>query len=665
MKSTPDSVRKEIGFLLNTSLFPKWDFYFARHQHRFFLLSLVLLLILGLLSFDLRISTGGDDTAYLLAAARFSKGLDFPTFHGIFYSLMLGWIMSLTGFKLILFKSLSLVFLLGHQTLLYYAFRRRVSPFLLVSVLFITASSAGILYYGSQTYTEAFYMFLQAGFLMLMFSRIIDHPPDLAYLKKNWKDYLLLGLILVLMAKTRNIGQVALLAVLLYFLIRRSYLPGLATLASYLVWTLPYILYKRIIWQTDGIDTSAQLKVLLQKNPYNPSLGYENLGGMIVRFLENSRVFLSNILLKQMGFRAADSDGSGYFMTFLILAVLITGLVVSYRNRERIIQFLFLYLAVALTVTFLSLNQLWSQGRLILIYFPLLILAFAWIIAKGGQGRGIGLLRAFSAGGLLVILFLNGVSTATQVKENLPILKQQLAGNRYFGYTPDVANFLRMSEWTAKNIPDSIKIASRKPGMSFVYGDGRIYHPIYKLPFVSTDSILNSTSNTCETLAIINDMSFKGIKKTDVMQLKRYLKAIITLENDVYTLYCAEEKQGAFLLDSLVHSISLENTYQSVEEFRDSVLAVNPANASLLPDDMLNELYKNHVGYLIRASLRVRTEETGETLNTINRYLIAIEAKYPGTISVVHQIGEERKEPAKLFKIDYTRCQELGWKPGI
>jgi hypothetical protein len=150
----------------DTLAFPKLDEYFKRKQDFYFYLSFILLLILSLLLFDIKISDGGDDSEYLMTGKMFIEGTAFPSWHGSFYSILMGLFIVLFGFHLILFKILSLVFLLGHQCLFYYTFRNRISPFLLVSILLIISVNSGIIYFGSQTYTEAFYMFLQS-FLFL------------------------------------------------------------------------------------------------------------------------------------------------------------------------------------------------------------------------------------------------------------------------------------------------------------------------------------------------------------------------------------------------------------------------------------------------------------------------------------------------------------------
>ena len=45
---------------------------------------------------------------------------------------------------------------------------------------------------------------------------------------------------------------------------------------------------------------------------------------------------------------------------------------------------------------------------------------------------------------------------------------------------------------------------------------------------------------------------------------------------------------------------------------------------------------------------------TGNIINNIQRYLYFIEQKYPGILTLVHQIGDNEGEPAWLYRLDYN-----------
>ena len=95
------------------------------------------------------------------------------------------------------------------------------------------------------------------------------------------------------------------------------------------------------------------------------------------------------------------------------------------------------------------------------------------------------------------------MSTLKKTKENFPTLRKNLAGDIYFGYTPDWVNFLKMSEWCSKNLPDSAFVASRKAPMSFIYAGGKEFFPVYTVNKTDPDSIYEYFKANKVTHAIV------------------------------------------------------------------------------------------------------------------------------------------------------------------
>lgn len=74
--------------------------------------------------------------------------------------------------------------------------------------------------------------------------------------------------------------------------------------------------------------------------------------------------------------------------------------------------------------------------------------------------------------------------------KNFPILKENINGNRYAGFTPDWVNYLKASEWCGDSLPAGEGILARKHSMSFIYANGREFTPIYTVPAISRDSVV-------------------------------------------------------------------------------------------------------------------------------------------------------------------------------
>ncbi len=71
------------------------------------------------------------------------------------------------------------------------------------------------------------------------------------------------------------------------------------------------------------------------------------------------------------------------------------------------------------------------------------------------------------------------------------------------------------------------------------------------------------------------------------------------------------------------------------------------------PDELLKALQEKHVTHIIMGSLRKNPKKfTGQTINTIRRYMSVIAKAYPNTFRLIKQYGD--KEPAYLFEIDYN-----------
>ena len=122
----------------------------------------------------------------------------------------------------------------------------------------------------------------------------------------------------------------------------------------------------------------------------------------------------------------------------------------------------------------------------------LMYLLFYNSVKKSGMGQNIYLAIALIlSASVLMSSFKRGVV-------NIPIVKKNLAGNIYYGYTPDWQNFLKCSEWCADSLPKNTLVASRKAPMSFVYGKGKKFFPIYS---VITKDSLTQQSNPDSALA--------------------------------------------------------------------------------------------------------------------------------------------------------------------
>jgi hypothetical protein len=323
-------------------------------------------------------------------------------------------------------------------------------------------------------------------------------------------------------------------------------------------------------------------------------------------------------------------------------------------KRSKIMLFISIYLGATVSATFIALQQSWDQMRMVIIYFPMLLLVLAWGVIQLSTRKGYGFLQLVLLVLLCFIFFRTLGHSMDKMKANQKVLSRNIKGNRYYGFTPDWQNFLRMSEWVGKNIPDTALVASRKPSMSFIYSNGRDFYGIYRFPSESPDKLLRELTLRIGELKVIPNRDIGSKWPLDLqMAIKQSNVAYVAEGNDVFGVYDLKKPSGEVLEKAL-------SQFKVVPFATDSLL--NKVRASSMscfavsPDTLIRNLRKSRVEYVIVASLRANPNaNTGNIINNIQRYFYFVEQKYPGILTLVHQIGaNEQEEPAWLYKINYN-----------
>ena len=158
-------------------------------------------------------------------------------------------------------------------------------------------------------------------------------------------------------------------------------------------------------------------------------------------------------------------------------------------------------------LSFVILQARWDQPRIVLVCMPVFLILMLYVIFHFTKKPGIG-----QTVYVVIAILIIGSVTVSSLKrgfKNIPIVSKNLKGDTYFGYTPDWQNFLRCSAWCADSLPANTLVASRKAPMSFVYGKGKKFFPVYSV--VKKDSVTEQ-SNPDSALAY-----FQKNKVTHVM----------------------------------------------------------------------------------------------------------------------------------------------------
>ncbi len=633
--------------------FEKIDRWLERRLGVIFVFSIFFTAFFGAFLFEAKISTGGDDSHYIEMANDFIKGRSFPTWHGPLYSIFLSLPMLILGVKVIALKLFSFAFIIGHLFLFYYTFRKHVSPLILSLVLLIISVNSSILYFAGQTYSEAMFMFLQA-LVIFLFVRTYEmyKPLDKFNFRDQGLSWFILGFFVFLMSITRDIGIMVLAAIVIILLSEKKWMASVTVFGSYLVFLLPFKLYKTLVWSSGFAKGQRPFREILLKNFYNPAEGYEDFSGMITRVFENARQYFSKHLMIALGLHDPFSTDKSWLVTWLVIGLLVMALLYAFR-RSRIMLFIAMYLGAAMAGTFVALQQSWDQMRMVVIYIPMMLILMAWGIQQLAKRKGFSFL-AIVLPLLMVLIFFKVLGQTTdRMKANRKVLAKNLSGNMYYGFTPDWQNFLLMSQWVGEHIPDTAVVASRKPSMSFIYSKGRDFYGMYRFPSEEPAKLVNELKARVGDMVVIPNADFdRNLPPAVRMSLKSAAVAYVAEGNTLYGLYETNEPVGSMLkqagTDYKIPTFTTDSLLNRVKVSPQSCFAVSP-------DSLVNGLKKNKVSYVIVASLRANPNmNTGNIINNIQRYLYFVEQKYPGILTLVHQIGADAEEPAWLYQLNYN-----------
>jgi hypothetical protein len=426
-------------------------------------------------------------------------------------------------------------------------------------------------------------------------------------------------------------------------MIYKKYLTAVYSACSFaLFWGLYQKVTVPLFWGHLNIKggMTGQAGSIFLKNVYNPGEGREDFWGMVTRFFENAKIYSSQFF-ELIGIKPVTSSHS---YLFFVLILILIGISLGYAivKKQRYMVALILYVTAFLCVTFVSLNVFWQQARLVMVYIPMIIAIVAYGIIMLLKTKPAKFFQWIYPAAIILLVLVNLNNTIDKVQEHFPKLQKNIAGNKYYGFTPDWVNYFLMSEWAAKNLDKNKTIVCRKSSMSFIY-TGRAFGSIGSVPTVMSDSALVSSNFK---------QHFLGVKYSDIPKniqsfLCPYIKVILIGDNDYYYAYDLPES----IFTEVVRPISQK--YTKPEDLL-TVIKTMKENYGVYPDQLLELLRSKSVDYVIDARLRSNpARKTSHTINTITRYMRFIQEKYPDTFRKIHQIGLNNNEPAMIYEIHY------------
>jgi hypothetical protein len=333
------------------------------------------------------------------------------------------------------------------------------------------------------TFTEAFYFFLQGLFFFYAVKLVELLNENGVNVKAQLKIWLMLGLSMFLISTAKSSAIVVIPAVLLFFALEKNWKAIGASLASYLVFKIPYEIIVKLIWSA-GNQFEGQSKILLQKDPYDKTLGNDDVSGFIQRFLDNCNLSFSKRFYQLLGWKDDANFELNGFITLVTIALILFGFWKLFKDKNKVMTLLALFSGAQLVLSFIILQAKWDQPRITLVCMPVILILMFYALYSFTKKPGIGqtlyvVIALLVTGSVFISSFKRGF-------QNLPIIQKNLSGDKYYGYTQDWQNFLKCSEWCADSLGENTLVASRKAPMSFVYGKGKKFFPIYSVVFRDT-----------------------------------------------------------------------------------------------------------------------------------------------------------------------------------
>jgi hypothetical protein len=612
---------------------------------------MILSVLMCVLLFDVKVSLSGDDCDYIVGADNFLRHFIFPGGHGaVLYQMLLSPFVGIFGMNLLVLKSLSAVCMIASMALFYKGLKHTVPAVVLMPALLLAAVCPYLFFYASYTYSEAFFMLMQ-GLFVYFFAKYFLWKDDAAYcLKTGWPKYLTLAALALGVVLARPIGYGVLGAVCLFFVIRRRWKDLLYICAAFTAVFVLYSLLKSVLWP--GMGGAFGLGNMLAKDPYNPTLGMEDLPGFVNRFTRNSQIYLSWYLFQFMGLMPDMHSSVLSIDTARTLAVylLYAGCLAIVWKRNKTLLFIGLYVGLMNFVSFVILQSGWAQDRLIVIYYPFILVFLLGGICYLFQIRA--LKKGFFIYPLLLLPVFCGTLSATKgrVEQNLPVLQQNLLGDELYGFTPDWVNFIEGSRWAARNLPEDAVIVSRKPTMSKVY-TGRDFILTHTALTIPVDSLAALKDKVGDHTILIADAGQGVYPGTAVQCIVSYVRGAYKFSlNGVESVAACVYAVSGEWLDGLTESMNNSQIAYTLD-FDDFIAQCRRVESIRIydPDMMLHYLEEIDVNYLLLPQLRVYpTKNTGEYINDVHRYRSFISYKYPGRFRTVQVIGEE--EPCEIVE---------------
>jgi hypothetical protein len=452
-------------------------------------------ILLSFLLFDIKLHIGGDDATYLLQGNDFVQNGTIPIgFKSPGYPMVLAFFIWIAGFHILILKFTSLIFFLGSIVSFYFIFKPKLEPIILFTSLSLFAVNLAVLEYSHHVYSEVLFLFIQLWALYFLW-------------KSEESNGSLLSIFLVALFAMagfyiRALGGTLPLAIALWFLTQKQW----KKIAFFIMFCILLYAPLKLAEYAHGTVVVGQASGIFMVNPYQPALGSETILGFATRISSNLFLHFNYLIPNALSLphweQLSAADGklfpnSEAFISVLLSCILVAGCIFTWRHGSKVLAFLALYSTVYILFLCFALQTIYPTVRYLVPIIPLMIILFLsglqWIWHKILRTKYIqtpGFKRGFVFS-IVLVGFSNLIYIESGVEENYPVLKANLQGNEFYGYSQDWINYLNASRWIAQQYSkESTAVICRKPEFFQIYTGGYKAYGVYSIEATDPDTII-------------------------------------------------------------------------------------------------------------------------------------------------------------------------------
>jgi len=492
-------------------------------RNKLLLQFLFVYIILSLLLFDPKLSTGGDNAVYIILAESIISGKGYKdiylseepphTQYPPGFPVLLTLPILLFGQSVIVLKFF--IFLNGVGAVFFvfkigeHLFKRRIT----IVMSFILSISIFIVYNHWILSEMPFLCFSLGALYFLMYAQ--EHGKFFYY----FSFIFAMGSFFI-----RTAGISLILAIALFLLLKKQY--------KYFAIFLILFFSIFIPWQMRNAGIPGRVSYfdqLMAKNPYQLELGRASFFELLERAGDN---FITYIFAVHPLSLFPLFKGTGPIPIVIIGAIFTPLIILCFVRRIRNLGIIELYFIIT-WIILLAWPRVWSSERFLLPILPLCIFytysSLFWLGKKFKLKHFI-----YVVTGLFV--FLNLLYVIPQIEDALKNNCAYLRGDRYAGYKPDWRAYFGIIDLLKENVPEDKIILARKP--EFVYLLSKCKSFIY--PFTTDHDKVREAIKQSDYI-IVDNLS-------QITQTERFLLPVLQEEPDNYILAGGATERGFYVL---------------------------------------------------------------------------------------------------------------------